>query len=361
MMKVECTTVRQVSFPLTTPYKLSTGNKLVFEPYIVEVRAEGRTGWGECMVSPGYTTETREGSWKALVEMARRLQDVQVGDGYGVVAEFAQHYPGVSSAMYGALDMLSGEPLLKTLADTHVPLLAPCQGHGASELRDEIAALLEQGFRTLKVKVGFDWQRDLDRVQMIQAVAAGRASLRLDANRGFSQADGIAFASRLAPASIELFEQPCGSDDWAANAAVAAASTVPVMLDESIYGRPDIDRAARMANVGFVKLKLKKIGRVRQLAEDLQHIRDCGMVPVLGDGVSLEIACWMEACVGAHGIDNAGEMNGFLKARSRMLENPLAFRDGGIHLPAGYWPRVDRDALAHHTIQEAASRRDMVH
>ena len=133
------------------------------------------------------------------------------------------------------------------------------------------------------------------------------------------------------------------------------------MLDESIYGRPDIDRAARMANVGFVKLKLKKIGRVRQLAEDLQHIRDCGMVPVLGDGVSLEIACWMEACVGAHRIDNAGEMNGFLKARSRMLENPLAFRDGGIHLPAGYWPRVDRDALAHHTIQQAASRMDMVH
>ena len=104
--------------------------------------------------------------------------------------------------------------------------------------------------------------------------------------------------------------------------------------------------------MGFVKLKLKKIGSINQLIAGLQHIRDCGMTPVLGDGVSLEIACWMEACVAARSIKNAGEMNGFLKARSRLLENPLSFSDGSIQLPAGYWPNVDMDALSSHTIKE---------
>jgi L-Ala-D/L-Glu epimerase len=254
--------------------------------------------------------------------------------------------------MYGGLSMLLDEPILKTNNNTSIPLLAPCQAHNETELREEIAALLEQGFRTLKIKVGFDWRDDLDRVQMIQSICAGRASLRLDANRAFTEKDGIAFASRLAPEGIELFEQPCGSYDWIENAAVAAASTVPIMLDESIYGLQDIDRAGEIENVGFVKLKLKKIGSVSQLVAGLQHIRDCGMTPVLGDGVSLEIACWMEACVAAHSIDNAGEMNGFLKARSRLLENPLSFRNGAIQLPAGYWPKVDMDALSSHTIKE---------
>ena len=351
-MKVERVTVRQISFPLTTPYKLSTGDKVVFDPFLVEVQAGGEKGWGECMVSPGYTSESREGSWKAAVEMATRLQGAEVDNAHEVVRSFTAEYPGVSSAMYGALSMLLDEPILKTIDDISVPLLAPCQAHDEGELREEIAALLEQGFRTLKIKVGFDWQDDLDRVLRIQSICAGRATLRLDANRGFTEKAGIAFASRLVPEGIELFEQPCGSYDWAENTAVAAASTVPVMLDESIYGMEDIDRAGAIENVGFVKLKLKKVGSVNQLVAGLQHIRDRGMTPVLGDGVSLEIACWMEACVAASSIDNAGEMNGYLKARSRLLENPLGFHNGAIQLPAGYWPKVDMDALSSHTIKE---------
>jgi L-alanine-DL-glutamate epimerase-like enolase superfamily enzyme len=351
-MKLEYIAVRQVAFPLTVPYKLSTGNKIVFDPYLVEIQAEGATGWGECMVSVGYTTESRADSWQALQDMARRMPGLTPRQARAVVDTYAGRLPGVCSAMYGALDMLTGHALLDVRQDTHVPLLAPCQESDEAALRDEISRLVEQGFRTLKVKVGFDWRDDLDRVRRIQAIAGDRAGIRLDANRGFDRADGIEFASRLDPAGIELFEQPCASDDWASNAAVAGRSTVPVMLDESIYGVADIDRAAAIRNVGFVKLKLKKIGQLDDLAAALARIRELGMSPVLGDGVSLEIACWMEACVAISSIDNAGEMNGFLKARERLLENPLRFARGGIHLPAGYRPRVDRAALKTHCVLE---------
>jgi L-alanine-DL-glutamate epimerase-like enolase superfamily enzyme len=353
-MILDGVTVRQVCFPLVQPYKLSTGDKVVFDPYLVEMRAGGVTGWGECMVSVGYTTESRSDSWQAAQDMARKMPGLRVDDARAKVAAYAERLPGICSAMYGALDMLDDNPMFKIGQDTHVPLLAPCQESEELALREEIAKLTEQGFKTLKVKVGFDWRKDLERVERIQAIAGGRASIRLDANRGFSENDGIAFASRLSPAGIELFEQPCASDDWDANASVAAKSTVSVMLDESIYGVDDIDRAARIANVGFVKLKLKKIGNVDQLAAALQRIRTLGLTPVLGDGVSLELACWMEACVAVHTIDNAGEMNGFLKARSRLLENPLGFERGAIYLPAGYRPRVDRESLAAHTVLEEA-------
>ena len=93
-MKVERVTVRQISFPLTTPYKLSAGNKVVFDPFVVEVQAGGETGLGECMISPGYTSESREGSWQAAVEMAMRLQGVEVACGHEVVCASLPIIPG---------------------------------------------------------------------------------------------------------------------------------------------------------------------------------------------------------------------------------------------------------------------------
>ena len=124
----------------------------------------------------------------------------------------------------------------------------------------------------------------------------GRAKLRIDANQGYSPADGVRFASSLSPNSIELLEQPCHADDWEASAAIAKVSTVPLMLDEFIYGLEDIKRAAALG-ARFVKLKLMKMVSLTALAEGLTLIRDLGMEPVLGNGVASDLGCWMEACV----------------------------------------------------------------
>jgi L-alanine-DL-glutamate epimerase-like enolase superfamily enzyme len=74
----------------------------------------------------------------------------------------------------------------------------------------------------------------------LRAVAAC-ASTR---NQGYDREQGCAFAVALDPEGIELFEQPCAAGDWDAARAVADVSPVPMMLDESIYGMADIERAA---------------------------------------------------------------------------------------------------------------------
>jgi L-alanine-DL-glutamate epimerase-like enolase superfamily enzyme len=355
---VESVVVRQVSLPLATPYKVSLLTMREFDPFVLEVRDQhGASGFGEALIVPGYTSETVEGSWRLCCSLAEAIVGRSVHDAAAAARAAVPQGAGAASAVLAALDMLTGHAVLRPTEDLAVPLLAPLHAEEPAELAPEIEQKIAQGFRTLKVKVGFDWRADLARVQEIQRIAAGRATLRLDANQGFDSADGEAFASRLDPAGIELFEQPCAMDDWRANAVVARASTVPVMLDESIYHVDDIDRAADIPGVGFVKLKLKKIGSVDMLLDALARIRSNGMTPVLGDGVSLEIGCWAEACVAARAIDNAGEMNGFLKPRMRLFENPLAFAAGAIHIPAGYVPRVDRELLAACTRRERGFRR----
>src|SRR5262249_47683411 len=155
----------------------------------------------------------------------------------------------------------------------------------------------KEGFRTFKVKVGKDVAADLERVAIVQRATGNRATLRLDANRAYSREQGMRFASALDPAGVELFEQPCDSDDWDANAAVASVSTVPIMLDEPICTLADIERAGAIPNVQLCKLKLKRFGSLERLYDGLTKVRDCGMEPVLGDGLGSEVQSWLEACV----------------------------------------------------------------
>jgi L-alanine-DL-glutamate epimerase-like enolase superfamily enzyme len=119
-----------------------------------------------------------------------------------------------------------------------------------------------------------------------------------------------------------------------------------MMLDESIYGMADIERAAQLRAARFIKLKLMKMGSLEALAQGIRRIRELGMVPVLGNGVACEVGCWMEACVARTLIANAGEMNGFLKLVARLLVNPVRFESGAMLLEAGYAPRLDPDCVS---------------
>jgi hypothetical protein len=122
------------------------------------------------------------------------------------------------------------------------------------------------------------------------------------------------------------------------------------MLDEPICALADVKRASGIPNVGFCKLKLKRFGGLDLLREALDAVRACGMGAVLGDGLSSELGCWMEACVARVTIRNAGEFNGFLKPKVRLFAEPLRFAAGELVLRAGFAPTVDRDVLAAHEI-----------
>jgi L-alanine-DL-glutamate epimerase-like enolase superfamily enzyme len=349
-MTIQEIVLRKVSVPLIRPYVLSYRTHYDFEPIIVEVRdRDGRVGWGEGHISPGSSSETREGGW----DFCREHAAAAIGrDTTAAKASIAAHLHDshvAATALITAIEMLEDHPLLRVERETRLPLLTPFSSSEPGEIADEVERRLEDGFKTFKIKVGKDADADIKRVAAIQRAIGGRATMRLDANRAFSRADACRFAAALDPAGIELFEQPCDSDDWDANAAVAKICPVPVMLDEPICEIADVRRAATMDNVGYCKLKLKRFGGLDMLREALDEVRRCGMDSVLGDGTSCEISCWMEACVARFTIDNAGEFNGYLKPKARLFVEPLGFEAGSLVLKPGV-PAVDADALAAHQI-----------
>ena len=350
-MRLHEITLRTLRLPLVRPYQLSYRTFTEFEPIIVEVRgSDGGTGWGEGHISPGSSGETREGGWTFARPHAAKILGMDTREAKAAVSASMGASKVAATALVAAIEMLEGHALLNVEREAHLPLLTAFNAAEEHEIAQEVERRLAEGFRTFKIKVGKDVDADLKRVRAIQNAINGRATMRLDANRAYNRLDACRFASALDPAGIELFEQPCRAEDWDSNAAVAKLSPVPIMLDEPICESADIDRAATIDNVGFCKLKLKRFGGLDSLRDALTRVRERGMEPVLGDGLGSEIGCWMEACVARSTICNAGEFNGFLKPKTRLFAEPLAFASGELVLRPGFVPIVDRAILKAHEL-----------
>lgn len=347
---IETIVLRRLRLPLNRPFKTSYACFTEFEPILVEIRAaEGSIGWGEGHVIPGSSVETRAEAWSFALATAPSLIGKPVAAAYATAQDHRARSPVVVTAFTTAMAMATYHPWLAG-PELRVPLLVPLAANEADTIAGEVERRLSEGYRTFKVKVGPDPAESLARVRRIQKAAAGRARLRLDANRAFSREQGRAFAQALDPDGIELFEQPCRN--WDDNAAVAVASPVPLMLDESISTAADIERAAGLPGVGFCKLKLKRFGSLEALRDGLCLVRSLGLRPVLGDGLSSDLGCWMEARAGADLIFGAGEFNGFLKLVSPLMTPSIGCVDAHLVIPTDSWPTLDPDRLREASLEE---------
>ena len=348
-----------LQLPLERPYRLSCGPVAALDTLLVRLtRTDGASGWGEATLLTGYTDETIGGTWAQAGALLDALASHPCDGGLGAAVrlegmldELDASHPFLTTAFRTAAEMAAGSPLLRPPprdgAPTRVPILGLLQGDTPRQLAEEIERLLADGYATLKLKVGFDPARDAAQVAAAQRALAGRALLRLDANQGYAAGAGCDFVARIDPEGIELFEQPCAANDWDAHlqvARVAAARGLPLMLDESIYSLREIERAAELRAADYVKVKLMKFNSLARLDAAIARIEALGLQPVLGNGVATELSCWMEACIAARRIRNAGEMNGFLKPRERLFVRPLALRGGAIELGPGA-PQIDMARL----------------
>ena len=362
MTYIDKVLIRLLRVELAKPYKLSFGTVLAFDTLLVELLLDdGTQGFGEATILTGYTDETVGECWRAAQEIAAQIQGKTTHQAVDMLVPWLPSNPFTATAFGTAFEMAAGHPALHVSGS--VPILGVINTLEENKLASEIESLIKAGYKTLKVKVGWEVDSDLARVEAVQGILAGTdVNIRIDANQGFSPNDGVRFARSLRPDHVELFEQACDADDWEAAVAVKNAAQVPIMLDESIYDMSDVERAAKLQAANLVKLKLMKLGSLTSLETALGRTKSLGMQAVLGNGVATEIGCWMEACVAAVRLQNvAGEMNGFLKQKIPTLKNPLTVQNGAIVIPDRYRPELDENALAAMQVSSESYHRSRLH
>ncbi len=343
---------------LKEPYHLAFGTFGAFDTFLAGVRTEdGRSAWGEATACTGYVPETGDDIWGFLCTHAPELIGSTPAEQIGRLLPFTTHQPFAVAPILGALEKLDGENFPRSCVgeEAVVPLVGILSGDEEASLETSFWSQVERGHTTVKLKVGFDVERDLRRAAFVQDLArqAPGVKIRIDANQGYSLEDARRFVRGLAPEVVELFEQPFGTGDWGSQRALAPSSPVPLMLDESILGTRDVERAAHLGCADYVKFKLMKASSARRLSKQIALAQRLGLKVILGNGVAGEIGCYHEAKASLKaGLEAAGEMNGFLKVRRSVLREPLKTKAGGVAVAAAFDPTPSPERLSEMAVEQ---------
>lgn len=280
---------------LHTPFVTALRTATTLETTVVEVIDEdGLRGFGE---APQVWRVTGESLASAEACLSGPLRDVALGRSPDDLHELSTQIEHAVVANHGAkaaldvalhdltarrlgvsLPRLLGGSRLRVDTDVTIPAGEP------DELGPVAAARHGEGFGVLKLKVGTDAQADVARVMAVRDAVGPEATIRVDANQGWTPRQAIAVIRALEDreAGVEFVEQPVPAYDLDGLAAVTAAVDTPVMADESCFGLRDLTAIIEGRAADLVNVKLAKCGGLRIAASMLELAAAHGVGAIVG-------------------------------------------------------------------------------
>jgi D(-)-tartrate dehydratase len=255
----------------------------------------------------------------------------------------------IEVAVWDAVAKIAGKPLHRVLAERYsdgkVLDRVQCYvgggwyepGKGLKELQDEIRDKLDQGYTTMKIKVGgASIPEDLQRVEAALKVVGASANLAVDANAGFDRERALAYGRALAPFKLRWFEEPTDPLDYSLLAEVAAIYEAPIGTGENLFSTQDVRNLVRFgglrADRDILQIDVPQSYGITQFSRTLEMLKQNGwarsaVFPHGGNQMTLHIVGGFglggcEAYPGVFGIfagfaDDAKVENGYLKLPQR--------------------------------------------
>ncbi|MBI4762815.1 MAG: o-succinylbenzoate synthase [Chloroflexota bacterium] len=271
-MKIDSITLHHLSMPLVAPFETSFGRETQRECVLITLRAEGLTGYGECVATrePGYNYETTGTAWHILKDfIAPLILDQDLTDAHDFqrrVERIRGHHlakAGVEMALWDLLGKREGKSLKQLFGGVRerveVGVSIGIQ-ESASALVRTVESYLEKGYRRVKIKI-----KPGREVEETTAVRRAFPDLRLqvDANSAYT----LETASALDPLdelSLLLIEQPLFEDDIWDHRKLQARFKTAICLDESILTPRHARYALEMEACRNINIKPARVGGLSQ-------------------------------------------------------------------------------------------------
>lgn len=168
----------------------------------------------------------------------------------------------IELAVWDAVAKIAERPLHAVLADRfnsgEVPTRVPCYvgggwyapGKGIRQLQDEIRQRLDEGYTTMKIKVGgMPLAEDLARVEAAIAVVGGSKHLAVDANAGFDAERAVAYVKALEPYQLRWLEEPTDPLGFALLAQLAGMYPPPIATGENLFSTQDVENLVQFGGL----------------------------------------------------------------------------------------------------------------
>lgn len=273
-MKITKVNVKKMQIPLIEPFRISLGVITSSLQALVEIETdEGLIGYGEG--SPGIliTGENIDGTIKSIEILSEKLiglDPMDIEKIYWEMDKAAAHAPcgktAIDIACHDLIGKITNKPLYKLLGgysntintDMTVGINDP------KIMAEKAKKHVENGFDTIKTKVGTSLDEDIARVKSIREAVGNNIKIRIDANQAWNAKEAVNIINRLSEYDIELVEQPVKYYDIEGLEYVTKNTHVPIMADESVFTSKDALKLVSKRAVDYVNIKLMKCGGIRE-------------------------------------------------------------------------------------------------
>jgi o-succinylbenzoate synthase len=269
--------VRPVDMGLTDSFTISQGSIETAENVFLEITLNsGIKGYGEIAPFEELSGEDRDFS----ANVANNLKEHIIGKSVNnfiqlsrLIKDIATDQPavrcGYETAFIDAYSRSLGVPFQELFGgriitglntDITIPIL---EFDRSIELAKEWYL---KGFRTLKIKVGSNYDNEIKLVAKINDILPDIKFI-LDANQGFETDEAIKFAKELIKlnCNIILYEQPIAMRDIEGMKKIKNSLNIPLAADETVFTKADAIEVIKNEAADVINLKIMKSGVIDTL------------------------------------------------------------------------------------------------
>ena len=308
------------SFPVKDGPTLGIGRAVKRDAVMVKVTTDsGLVGWGEshhgrCPGAIAHLIETTLAQLITGMEASdtvgvwQKIYKMQLGS-HGMGAAACLAMSGIDIALWDIRGKAAGWPLYKLLGGRSK--LIPAYAGGISlgyqapaALVDEAGALLAQGYKALKLRVGDAPRRDIERVAAVRKAFGEGIVLLTDANTGYSLNDVRVAMPGLEANGVAWLEEPFPPHDHRRYAEAKQLGSVPLAAGENHYTRFEFTRVIEDGSITVLQPDLSKTGGITE-ALRIAALASAWKLPVhphtSGTGLNMAASIHLLAA-----IDNGG-------------------------------------------------------
>ena len=361
------------SFPLTDGPTLGIGRAVKRDAVMVKVTTgSGLVGWGEahhgrCPGAIAHLIDTTLAQLIVGMEASdtigvwQKIYRMQLGS-HGMGAAACLALSGIDIALWDIRGKAAGWPLYRLLGGRSKPIPAYAGGislgyQSPAALVEEAGALLAQGYKALKLRVGDTPRRDIERVTAVRNAFGGSIELLTDANTAYSLADVRAAMPGLEANGVAWLEEPFAAHDHRRYAEAKQFGGVPLAAGENHYTRFEFTRVIEDGAITILQPDLSKTGGITE-ALRIAALASAWKLPIhphtSGTGLNMAASIHLLAAIDNGGYFEAdtAKVNLF---RDRLTTRPYVLDHAGCVHPLegpGLGLEVDEGFLAAHPLIE---------
>jgi len=273
---------KEYNLPFRYPFTISSGTKTHQPALVAELEHFGIKGYGEAPAISYYNIPVK----KMIEDLESKKQFVEKfaftdPERYW---HYLHHLFPDNSFLVCALDMaawdLYGKMKKKKLFElwnldiNHAP--DTDYTIGIDRIEKMVEKMKETPWPVYKIKVGTD-----DDITLLKTLRQHTgATLRVDANGGWSLEQALEKIPQLQKLQIELIEQPLHKDDWEGMKVLFEKSPLPLIADESCVSESDVEKCSNYFH--GINIKLTKCGGITPARRMIKKARQLNMKIMLG-------------------------------------------------------------------------------